>query len=95
MAAAQLPTRPSRWADHVAQLHRAERATAAHHYSGAPVPPAQFTVRRAEAAPSSARVLQMRRVPVQLELFDKSDAWDRIHRLSASASDTQSRGRAA
>jgi hypothetical protein len=79
MAAAQHVTQPagqrpsSRWTDHVAQLHRAVRASAAHQYSGAPVPPAQFTVRKMQAAPTINRVLQSRRHPVQLELFAKTD----------------------
>lgn len=65
----------SRWADHVAQLHRSERiaqtaAQAAAELPGA-VAPAQYTVRKLVAPAPAPRVLEPRRAPAQLSLFSK------------------------
>jgi hypothetical protein len=64
----QSSVQASRWASHVAQVHRAERL-AASAASSAGVPPAQYTVRKLAVAPHAARVLESQRAPAQLSLF--------------------------
>lgn len=64
----QFSAQASRWASHVAQVHRAERL-APSAASSAGLPPAQYTVRKLAVAPHAARVLEPQRTPAQLSLF--------------------------
>jgi hypothetical protein len=61
----------SRWADHVAQLHRSERIAQAAAEMPGGVAPAHYTVRKLVAPAPSPRVLEPRRAPAQLSLFSK------------------------
>jgi hypothetical protein len=64
------PQQPTRWSNHVAQVHRAERAAISADLCSA-LSPAQVTVRKLAVVPHVARVLESQRAPAQLGLFSK------------------------